>query len=350
MGGKTKGVRGVQAALALSFIPLACASQAPLSGAALQDGTAQQNGTARQDGTARQKASLTPEGATAPKAAEPRAQEAIAREVLYAWSDAHESGRAKRLKALFAPQVYFYGTELTNAECVARKSEYLAAHPDFVQRVGDDIRIESEVGRIRIAFTKIVTTDKPQQYESYLELIDDEGSWRIAVEGDKATDEKLANLARRNSAAMKRTFGDFDGDGLTESMEVEAPEILDVYECRGSCSCKVAFSTQKIEPIVVENCVGASLFNEGDLDGDGSDEVGVAPEWFTSCWSGFPVYSLTSGSPRLRVGVSTHCAQFEEGIHPVEKHPSKPGAVILHSTILGEDGFVYTSEERELGE
>lgn len=78
---------------------------------------------------------------------------------------------------------------------------------------------------------------------------------------------------------------------------------------------------------------GGVPVNEGDLDDDGADEIGLLPWWFTSCWRSYIVLTLKNGKSKFLVPAPwTHCSQWEHGVDAIEKDPKKPGHVIVRST------------------
>ena len=86
---------------------------------------------------------------------------------------------------------------------------------------------------------------------------------------------------------------DFNGDGKKETFALVAPQTNEeTWSCNGSCECHIRFSDKTIPDLVVENCIGGEPDILGDLDGNGTIEIGIYPYWWTSCWSGYHVYTL----------------------------------------------------------
>ncbi len=53
-------------------------------------------------------------------------------------------------------------------------------------------------------------------------------------------------------------------------------------ECKEECTSYLRFSNAGFSAVPVPNCIGATPTNLGDLNDD-TDEIGLLPEWFTSC-------------------------------------------------------------------
>ena len=70
------------------------------------------------------------------------AADAGASSIVDRWNDAHARRDAQALEAVYAPNVSYYGTELTSAECVRRKAAAFAKTPDFTQSIRD-VKLET---------------------------------------------------------------------------------------------------------------------------------------------------------------------------------------------------------------
>lgn len=134
--------------------------------------------------------------------------------------------------------------------------------------------------------------------------------------------------------------GDFNGDGKIDSMCLIPPKIVDAEkDCLGSCTSYIKFSDPKIPSIKVENCIGGVPTNLGDLNQNGTDEIGLLPEWFSSYWSAYFVWTYINGKWVQAVPpFSTHTNQWNKGVKPIEVDKNKAGNVIIrYSELSGED-------------
>ncbi len=116
------------------------------------------------------------------------------------------------------------------------------------------------------------------------------------------------------SAASADGIGDFNGDGNTETCWLQTPKFqAEEMDCIGDCNCFIKFSDQSIPAIKIDNCIGGKPEILGDLDGNGTTEIGILPEWWTSCWHDYLVYTFANGKWQLFVDpIITHCNLFEE--------------------------------------
>ncbi|MCT2560610.1 hypothetical protein [Chryseobacterium herbae] len=134
----------------------------------------------------------------------------------------------------------------------------------------------------------------------------------------------------------KGILGDYDGNGTKEYAYTKVSDCTD--ECDGKCETTIYFSDQKIKSFTISPANNGGLYNLGDLNEDGKDEVGFYPGWCTSCWHGFHVYTLSkTGWKPLVPSISTHCSQWEEEKFPIKKDPKKKGYVIITSSEWEDD-------------
>jgi hypothetical protein len=151
-----------------------------------------------------------------------------------------------------------------------------------------------------------------------------------------------SNAGNKSTAGTEeRTNGDFNGDGRTEYAYLIAPETNDDMDCNGACDCVIRFSDTTIPAIKIRNCIGGLPDNLGDLNGDGADDIGLLPSWFTSCWAEYYTWTLKPGQwTHLVKPFSTHCNQWEEGIKPVEKDASDSGKVVIRYSVWENDDIM----------
>ncbi|SDP98060.1 hypothetical protein SAMN05428975_4600 [Mucilaginibacter sp. OK268] len=136
--------------------------------------------------------------------------------------------------------------------------------------------------------------------------------------------------------------GDFNGDGKPEYVWVVRPKIADSgVDCVGGCAIKIVSSNPEITALVIPNAIGGTITNLGDLNDNGTDEIGILPEWFTSCWSPYYVYTLAHRHWQEVVpSFSTHCNQWEADVKPIEKAPGKKGYVVIRYSAFEKEDIV----------
>jgi hypothetical protein len=137
--------------------------------------------------------------------------------------------------------------------------------------------------------------------------------------------------------------GDFDGDGVQEYAWLIPPNFTsDCMDCVGKCTSIIKFSGKHVPSIDIDNCIGGQPANLGDLNDDGSDEIGLLPEWFTSCWRNYFVFTFRKGKWVYAVPpFYVHCNTVEEGFPLVKKDSSNKGHVIIRYSEF-EDSKILT--------
>jgi hypothetical protein len=260
-------------------------------------------------------------------------------ELVKIWNEANNNKDINVLKDLYDTIVHFYQYKYTVDECIKKKIEYFEKYPDFKQIIEGKIFIDSlKNGLIRINFTKTVfENNEEQKVAAYLIFSKHGKIWKIYAESDLNTDRLLSSGAQIPSNTIK---GDFNGDGITDYMWLET--ISKTEEC------KIRFSSA-ISPIIVESCLGGSPVNEGDLNDDGTDEVGLLPIWESSCWKGYFVYTFKNNTwIEALEPISTHCIQWEKNILPIVKDPTRKGYVFINYSELTDEGIEVKTKNVKL--
>ena len=147
------------------------------------------------------------------------------------------------------------------------------------------------------------------------------------------------NLAERGKL-IEFVTGDFNGD--------EQSEYAAIY-CFDGCAddnsengmqiyCCIRFGDDNI-PALYPAWETSNLTNEGDLNGDGTDEIGFLAREGPSYWGEYRVYTSDADSWRELVSVSHHedwnPAPYQE---LVRANPDDAGSLIVKSTDFAEDG------------
>lgn len=163
---------------------------------------------------------------------------------------------------------------------------------------------------------------------------------------DLSTDKNLKESNRETLSTTDSVCGDFNGDGKIEFMWLEIPKLSeDEMNCVGKCESTIVFSDKSIPSIKVDNCIFGSPVNEGDLNGNGTDEIGLLPGWFTSCWHTYLVWTYKNGRWVYAVDpISTHCNQWEKGADAIEKDNKREGYVIIRYSEITDADFVILSK------
>lgn len=248
------------------------------------------------------------------------------------WNKAHLNKDVAVFTELYNNSVLFYGIQKNKNECVEIKLTLLKKQPDFYQQIYGEIQIskisESEV---KCTFVKRVTVnEKTKDYPSYLTFRKVNGSWQIITEGDLVTDKNLSSQ-KEIKIPKNATEGDFNGDGINEFAWLVAPKLTeDEMSCIGECNSVIKFSEKSIPNIKIKNCIGGHPVNLGDLNQNGGDEIGLRPDWFTSAWMAYYVWTYNKNKWIYAIEpLSTHIIQWEKGIIPIEIDVEKYGYVII---------------------
>jgi hypothetical protein len=132
--------------------------------------------------------------------------------------------------------------------------------------------------------------------------------------------------------------GDFDGDGLQEQFDLSR----DVHTKRSA-----RLPAFPVDDYILRTTVGRHVYNEGDLDGDGADELSVHSHLFGTSF--YDVWSIKKGMWKFRLQSRLTRDMRAVGIVPVRKHPTKKGWVRIHT--IGSDGgscCVILVEEKDI--
>ena len=129
--------------------------------------------------------------------------------------------------------------------------------------------------------------------------------------------------------------GDFNGDGKLDILYIHGNECLD-EDNPESCFCVLSFSN-KLPSIKITNTMGSvSLYNLGDLNNDGSDEIGYIPYWHSN-WKTYYVLTLKNGVwVDLVKPFTVNLNKIDEGLVPIEKDKKKKGYVIVRTCIMAD--------------
>lgn len=133
--------------------------------------------------------------------------------------------------------------------------------------------------------------------------------------------------------------GDFDGEGKKERAWFKRREgVFDdcwSNQTKKSCSGIIVFSSEKIKPLIIDYCPMGCFINEGDLNGDKKDEIGVLPGWFSSACRLYHVFSYKGTAWRLICEpINSAINMREAGIDIIQKHPQDSSYVIIRESAM----------------
>jgi hypothetical protein len=147
----------------------------------------------------------------------------------------------------------------------------------------------------------------------------------------------------------KTITGDFNGDGKIETMEMDWESINKKIE-KGEISYSeiedfdFIFSDKKIPKLNVWGNSDYTIKNEGDLDGDGADEIGFLYGWATSACRTYTVFTLKNNKwEKLIEGVQLTHDMRAAGIVPVEKDLEQEGVILVRS-VSHDNPFCHSTD------
>lgn len=263
------------------------------------------------------------------------------------WNKAHSGRDTKLFEKLYGDSIHFYGILKDRNSCIEIKTSLFKDQPDFFQQIYGNIDIEElNDSLFKCSFVKRVTVNKiTSDYPSYLICRKINNDWKIVTESDLVTDKNIADRSIRQDIPENATKGDYNGDGKKEYMWTVPPKITDEQDCIGECTTYIRFSDPNIPAIEIKNCIGGEPINHGDLNKNGTDEIGLLPDWFSSCWRDYYVWTFINGKWVLAVDpFPTHCTQWENDVIPIEIDPKKDGNVLIRYSELTEDDLIVKTK------
>lgn len=161
-----------------------------------------------------------------------------------------------------------------------------------------------------------------------------------------ASDNKTSSTIAVDKTSPPMIVGKFKDSTITMATLIAPKLNKDGTACLDSnCMAYIKFSDTNIHPIPVKHCIGGKLENLGDLNGDGKDEIGLLPEWFTSCWRDYLVYTYKNNEWINAVPpIPTHCNQWEANIKPIVKDSLNKGYVVIHYSEFDDKNIVTKSK------
>lgn len=138
--------------------------------------------------------------------------------------------------------------------------------------------------------------------------------------------------------------GDFDGDGTEEIATVQNIKYYNTQDSSidwEACQCVIRFSNVSIKTLIVETCTEGVFKNEGDLNDDGRDEIGILPGWISSGCRQYHVYTFRDNEwVQICEPIENSYNMREAGVVLIEKDKKKGYAVIRQSV----DSFISEQE------
>ena len=231
-----------------------------------------------------QKEPLVPPSSSSARNAVPRLAEAL----VVKWNAAHSSRDASALKAIYAPELWYYGERLTREKCVKQKAATFASNPDFAQSIIDPTYMDDGTGGYYVTFTKITTSHgSSRRRPTYLYL----GVGNIVAEGDFAP----------TPDPLERPCINITPDGwFLPNDAIVAPYVISALDAvRGTVRSKhLAALRTKLHARALEVSVVACA---GAVDANGEPENNYALSVDNPDWAPSPSEGALGGHPTLVV-------------------------------------------------
>ncbi len=123
---------------------------------------------------------------------------------------------------------------------------------------------------------KVITISRSIEYYTEKQIIENPQTF----EGDSIKDYEVV--------------GDFNGDGKMEKAWVKGVNDMDITT--SFINLKMEFSDTSIKSVQLGEGLGYTLFNVGDINGDGCDDIGMIPWKMASMWTIFHVWGSKKGA------------------------------------------------------
>lgn len=147
--------------------------------------------------------------------------------------------------------------------------------------------------------------------------------------------------------------GDFNGDGKKEKAWFKVTGMKAYEDCidngtKKSCEGIIQFSDKTIRELKIDYCLMYIFKNEGDLNSDGKDEIGVLPGWMSSGCRAYSVFTLKNKRWILACPpISNSLNMREAGIVLIEKDPTQEGWAIIRESV---DSYINRVENNKIAE
>lgn len=243
-------------------------------------------------------------------------------ETVKLWTKCLNDKNFSVLSDIYTDSVIYYRENKVKKDVIAHKKKALNKHNDFKQSISyNNLVITDTFNGKKVSFIKsIFFNSKQKSYPSYLVLNKIDDKWKISTESDLITDKNLQKNKITESVKGKLK-GDFNGDKNMEYAWIQNPETLDPSSdeypstgdklCKGKCESIIYFTDKNIPQFKIPS-FGGWIINLGDIDGDGSDEIGFwrdnAPHQFGGMMQ-LDIYNIKKGTTPLastNINVAIH--------------------------------------------
>lgn len=261
------------------------------------------------------------------------------------WNEATNLRDQKSLEKLFADQVYFYTLELSGTEAARQKVERANSDPTWSQKIISDIDIDFlEDGSVKTSFTKQSDSSKgTHTYRAYLIWEKVGSKWFIIKESDLLTDQ---NQEKHSKIPDNAISGDFDGDGKTDHVWIEARYDDGDYIIGKA---KLRSDNKALEGLTFEATRGVGIENLGRLSDSQIDFLGVIPA-YDSSFTQYYTYVFSNGRWIKPIPEFSYWENDDDTKRVVKPKSGRYGYVGIYFNDLDDpdNGFKLTYKEVKL--
>lgn len=261
------------------------------------------------------------------------------------WNAAVNLRDQKSLEELFAPQVYFYTLEIPGVEAAKQKVERANSDPTWGQKIISDIEIDVlDDGSFKTSFTKQSDSSRgTHTYRAYLIWKNLNGKWVIIRESDLLTDQNQEHHTKIPDNAIS---GDFDGDGKTDHLWIEATYDDNDYIIGKA---KLGSDNKALEGLTFKATRGVFIENLGRLSDTQIDFLGVIPA-YDSSFTQYYTYVFSNGGWIKPISEFSFWENDDDTKRVVKPKSGSPGYVGIYFNNLDDpdNGFRLTYKEVKL--
>ncbi|HSD08870.1 hypothetical protein [Flavobacterium sp.] len=229
---------------------------------------------------------------------------------------------------------------IITCSCLSNKHENNKANTDQNALVEDSIKVKDDSLSIAILSTegKLIKQLKYKHIEKNRDRRNRMPTYLNDIKGYPSADT---------------IQGDFNGDGKKEKAWFKNTGFKAYEDCinngtKKSCEGIIQFSDKSIKELKIDYCPLYIFKNEGDLNSDGKDEIGVLPGWVSSACREYSVFTLKNKRWILAcLPISNSLNMREAGIVLIEKDPTQEGWAIIRESV---DSYINRVEKNKIAE
>jgi len=210
----------------------------------------------------------------------------------------------------------------------------------------DSLAILSPEGSVRWIKDTIVVNSASRQREDNSQIIPD---YVNTIKGYPQTDTIVGDFngdGKKEKAWFRYRKGEkhynIDREKLTKKELAKIPDSL-IVELDDNV---LLFSDKSIKPLKIKYIkYDWVLKNEGDLNDDGKDEIGILPGWGTSSCRNYNVYSYKKNRWKMISDIGSTLNMRAIGIVVIEKNKNMKGYVKIRESV---DSYIYSHPNHKI--